>query len=194
MDLQTKNNKNSETCPQENIIAYLDGELSPPEELEMDLHLANCKTCSAELNAQKQVSTSLEIFLDELDDEIELPKNFTEVIKTRAESNVSGLRQPKERSLAFFISAVLILLSIIGLGTEVETFWLAIDKFTHQFLAVGGFIWHTVHNISLGLAVILRALSHHFVYSSITTSIFILGFFMVLVLTLSRMVFRYNRT
>ncbi len=181
-------------CPREEVVAYLDGELSPREEMDLDMHMANCKICSDELNAQKMVSTSLEIFLDEEPDDLELPENFTKVIKAKAESDVSGLRESKERPLAFFISAVLILLVVIGLGTELETVWFAVDKFTNQFLAVGGFIWHTIHNVALGFAVILRALSHHFVYSSALSLFFILAFLAMMFLVLSRMVLRFNRS
>ncbi len=193
MNLQSEKIKNSD-CPREEIVAYLDGELSSREELDFDLHLANCKVCMKELNTQKKVSTTLEILLEDKADDIELPENFTKIITTTAESNVSGLRHPKERFVAFSISAVLILLIVIGLGTEFETLRFAFDKFTNQFLAVGGFIWHTILNVATVFAVILRSLSQHFVFSSAFTLILIIAVFALTALILSKMLLRFERS
>lgn len=194
MNLPPEENKKPQKCPREEITAFIDGELSPAEELEFDLHLANCRMCAEELNAHKKVSTTLEILLEKESNEIDLPENFCKIVKTRAESDVGGLREKKERSFAFFIFAGLILFVFIGLGTEFETVWLAAQKFAGQFLAVGWFVWHAVLELAFVFAVILRFLSQHFVFSSILTVLLISSALIFTTLMLSRMVLRFNRS
>ena len=192
MNLQSDKIKG--TCSLEKLFAYIDGELSSQEEMSLDLHLANCRDCTRELNSHKKVSTTLEILLEEEAKEIELPEDFTRVVKTKAESNVSGLRQPKERSLALFICAFLFFIITIGLGTEVQTVWTAIERFTDQFTAVIGFVFHLVYSVSVGITVILSSLSHKFIFSSAISLTFVVVFFVCTLLALSRMVFYYNRS
>ncbi|MGI8543419.1 MAG: anti-sigma factor family protein [Aridibacter sp.] len=193
MNLQSEQIKDS-CCPREEIVAYIDGELSPREELDLDLHFSKCKICTRELNSQKKVSTTLEILLEDKAEDIKLPENFTKVITAKAESNVSGLRHPKERLSAVFISAILVLLVVVGLRTQFETVSFAVQKFTHQFLAVVGFIWHTIIDVALVFAVILRSLSQHFVYGSALTLVLILAVFAMTALILSRMVLHFQRS
>lgn len=194
MNLQTENIKTVCICPREEIVAYIDGELSPREELELDLHLADCKVCLEELNAQKKVSTTLEILLEDKADDFELPENFTKVVTAKAESNVSGLRQPRERSKAFLIFAVLSLTLILGLGTEIETVWSAFDKFADRFLTLGGFIWHTILEIAIGFAVVFGSLCQHFIYGSLLILIFVLGTLAMTALILSKTVLYSKRS
>lgn len=194
MNSQSEKIEDSSICPREEIAAYIDGELSSSEEMDLDLHLTNCKTCSDELNSQKKVSTTLEILLEDKADDFELPANFTKVITAKAESNVSGLRQPKERLSAFIIFAVLIALVVVGLGSRIDTVWFAFGKIAGQMMVVGGFVWHVIIDIGIVISVILRALSQHFIYSSISALILILMVFAMTALMLSKMVWRFNRS
>ncbi len=57
------------------IVAFIDGELLPHEELEFELHLTVCGSCAAELNEQKKLLCALDYALEN-DGEIELPANF----------------------------------------------------------------------------------------------------------------------
>src|SRR5687767_7691259 len=94
--------KDRMVCPSPELSAYIDGELSPREELELEVHLAECRTCADELNLQKSFLNALD---SSLDDEIEipLPKNFTKSVVANAESRVNGLRHPHEWRNAAFI-------------------------------------------------------------------------------------------
>jgi len=181
------------SCPREEVFTYLDGELSPAEEFDIEIHFADCKICRDEINAQKKVSTTLEIMLEQESKEIEVPENFTKVITTRAESNVSGLRQPKERSKALLICTILFFLAVIGLGTELKSVLRAFEKTAEQFAAVGGFIFHLVYDLANGVSVVLRYLSHRFIFTSAISLILIVAFFVFTSLALSRFVLRYNR-
>ena len=180
------------SCPREEIAAYIDGEINPREELELEMHFAVCKPCTEELNSQKKLLCALDSFcLNER--EIELPENFTKVIVTTAESNVSGLRRPQERRNALFICSALFLLVLLGLGGETDAVLGTFGKFAEQFVAVIGFVAHLVYDIAFGITVILRSLSSQFVFDSAVSFGFVAVFFLISVLTLSRLVIKYNR-
>ncbi len=147
------------------IVAFIDGELLPHEELEFELHLTVCGSCAAELNEQKKLLCALDYALEN-DGEIELPANFTKIVVTNAESKVSGLRRPQERSKALFVCAALFLLVLLGLGGETKTVLNTFEKFAEQFLAVGGFVWNLIYDVSVGTAIVLRSLSSQFIFNS----------------------------
>lgn len=164
------------------IAAFIDGELRPREELELELHLAVCGSCAAELNEQKKLLCALDYALENAK-QIELPANFTKIIVTNAESKVSGLRRPQERARALLICSSLFLLVLLGLGGETETILNTFRKFAEQFLAVGGFVWNLIYDVSVGTAIVLRSLSSQFIFNS-SASLVILTFFVFLFLIL----------
>jgi predicted anti-sigma-YlaC factor YlaD len=179
-------------CPRMQLAAYVDGELLPREELELEMHLAVCKNCAAELNEQKKLLHALDFALED-ESEFELPANFTKVIVANAESNVSGLRSSKERYRAFFVCLGLFLIVVTALGTESEAILNTFVKFAEQFLAVCGFAIHLIYNISIGTAVILRSLGSHFANDSAIAFVSFIGFLIVFLFALSRLFARYNR-
>lgn len=184
--------KNQDDCPRSEIAAYLDGELSPRAELELELHFAGCPNCSAELNEQKKLLCALDFALEN-EDQIELPENFTKVVVANAESNVQGLRCPRERNRALLVCAALFGLIFIGLGAETSQTFASFGTITEKFLAVGGFFVHLVHDISIAAAVIFRAFSLQFVFNS-TISAVLLGIcFVVSFLIFSRLMSRHRR-
>jgi len=191
MNLQV--NTTEKVCPREEIAAYVDGEISPREELELEMHFAVCKTCSEELNTQKKLLCALDSALLS-EREIEIPENFVRVVVTKAESSVSGLRRPQERWTALFICSALFLLVLIGLGEETGTIFAAFGKFAEQFMAVGSFIAHLIYDFAVGITVILRSLSNQFVFNSAVSVGLIIILFLLSLLTVSRLVVRFNRT
>ena len=180
-------------CSQRNdLAAYIDGELSAREELELEMHIAICGDCNSELNEQKNLLQALDFAL-ETEREIKLPANFTKIVVANAECKVSGLRRPQERFRALFVCAALFTLVILGLGGETRTVFGTFTKFAEQFLAVGGFVWNIVYDIAFGTAIILRSLSNQFVYNSTVFLAFICGLFFVLLFVFSRLTVRTNR-
>lgn len=184
--------KNEKLCPRAELAAYLDGELSQREEIELEAHLAICKTCAAELNKQKKLLCVLDFALDDRA-EIELPADFTKIVVASAESRVNGLRSSRERFKALFVCSFLFLAVVFGLGGQIETVFDTYLKFAGQFLAVGGFALHLIYDISVGAAVILRSLGNQWVSNSAVASAFPIAFFLVALLALSRLFARYNR-
>lgn len=193
MDLRSEK-IDGRNCPRVEIAEYLDGELPSREEFELEFHFAKCKVCAAELNAQKQVSSTLEIFLEQEQVKIELPKDFTKKVTVKAESNLEGVRSPKERSRGLFICGILFLLVAIGFSTEGKTLLFAVEKFTDQFLAVGGFVFHLFYTLSIGISAIFGSLCQRFIFSSTLALLMTVTAFVLAFMILSRMVFRYNRS
>lgn len=175
------------------IAAYIDGELQPREELELETHFIVCGSCAAELNEQKKLLRALDFALEN-ESEFELPGNFTRVVVANAESKVSGLRRPQERFRALFVCAALFLLTLVFFGSETDvllnTFW----KFAEQFLAVGGFVWNLIYDVAIGTAVVLRSLSNQLIYNSSASIALLIGLFFVSLLALSRLMTRYHRS
>ncbi len=179
-------------CPRSEIASYIDGDLDPREELDLELHFAGCPTCLVELNEQKKLLCALDFALEN-EDEIELPENFTKVVVANAESNVQGLRCPRERNRALLVCVALFGLIFIGLGAETSKTFASFGTVTEKFIAVGGFFVHLVHDISIAAAVIFRAFSLQFVFKS-TISAALLGIcFVVSFLIFSRLMSRHRR-
>ena len=194
MDLQT--HKNEQLCPCDDISSYLDGELSSHEEIVLEKHLANCKSCLDELNLQKKMLSALDFAFNEKNGqaEIELPENFAKVVAVTAESEVSGLRRPEERSRAFLLCAGLFLLILVGLGTETKRVFTTFTDFSEQLMALGGFIFRLGYDLAIGLCIISRALCQQFIISSIFEILLILCIFIFSFILLSRLIVRVNRT
>lgn len=186
--------KTESVCSRQQIIAYVDGDLSPREEIVLEKHLAVCKTCAEELNEQKKLLLALEFALDENEREFELPEEFTKIVVTNAESNVSGLRRPQERFKAFFVCAALFLLILIGLGKETGNVVKTSNQFVAQIWAVGGFAFELIHDLAVGITVILRTLSHRFIFNSAISLGILLLFFIFTSLILTRWFAREYRT
>lgn len=184
--------QSKEVCPREEIAAYIDGEISLRCELELEMHFAVCSSCTNELNSQKKLLCVLDSMIL-TEKEVELPTDFTKIVVTKAESNVSGLRLPQERRNALFICAALFLPLLIGFGTETETVLATFAKFTEQIFAVGGLVFHLVYDIAFGAVVILRSLSNQVAFSSLASSALILILFVISLITVSRLMIRFNR-
>jgi predicted anti-sigma-YlaC factor YlaD len=190
MNLQDSTIENE--CPRDELAAYIDGELSSREELELEIHLANCQTCAVELNEQKKLLCVLDFAL-EGERKIELPENFTKVIIANAQSNVSGLRSPGERFKAISVCSVLLLFALVGLGGETGAFLKTFVTFTDRIFAVGGFVVHFIYDVSIGMAVILRSLGNQMVNNSAVAFAALIAFFFVSLFAVSRLFVRYNR-
>ena len=180
-------------CPSGEISSYIDGELSPVRELELERHFLSCETCLAELNLQKKFLIALDHAL-EGEEEIALPVNFTKVVVANAESRVSGLRRRSERYNAFFVCAGLFLIIIFALGasgtnTALDGFFVVVEK----LVAVGGFVVHLIYDIAVGAVVIIRSLTSRFIFDSSIKLLFP-GIAVVYIYIVSRLTSLINRS
>jgi anti-sigma factor RsiW len=190
MNLQ--NSKFEIDCPSAEISSYIDGELTPRRELELEQHFAACESCLAELNLHKKFLIALDHALDS-EVEVGLPANFTQIVVANAESQVRGLRRPSERFNAFFVCSGLFLIIIFALGasgshTAIDAFFVVFEKVA----AVGSFAAHAAYDLTIGAVIILRSLASHIVFNS-TLALLFPGVAAVYLYIVSRIVALINR-
>lgn len=143
-------------CPVDEIASYIDGELGPVRELEVEAHFAECTACADELNLQKQFLCGLEASLKR-PDELALPRDFTKHIVANAESTVSGLRRPRERFNAVFICAGLMLFILFALGTDAGRLLGALSAAVDKVAAIGLFFVHLIYDLFIGITIVMRS-------------------------------------
>ena len=181
------------TCPRAEVLAFIDGELSMCDDRDFEFHLSVCKKCADELQSQKQMLCALNLAFDSPQHSFELPKNFTETIIAKAESNVSGLRKPEERSRAFVLCLILFAFVVFGLGESLGKVVSVWQTLTEQVVAVVGFTADLMLDIFTGFAVILRALSQKFVFDSQVSTIAFFGLLFVAFVAFSHILFKHHR-
>lgn len=179
-------------CPSFEIAAYIDGELDPARESELELHLASCTECAEEMNLQKQFLCSLNSSLKN-DTEIELPVNFTKTIVANAEGSVSGLRRPRERFNAIFICSTLLLFGLFALGAGAGGFLDTMLGVAEKSVAVVSFIGRIAYSVLIGVNVLLRAFSSQTQIPSFV-SVIAVALSCVLFIVVSRRFLRFPRT
>ena len=164
--------KNMFVCPREEIGAFLDGELSADQEAVFETHIASCPDCREELNLQRSFLIALNGSLEENAD-IQIPKDFTRNIISRAESDLSGIRSRSERVVALSIAGILILMAAAALGGEfssvIRPARAAIEKLSGLCEVVG----HISYRFVFGTMAVLRsALSRQEIGLSIAAVLF----------------------
>lgn len=180
------------TCPSPDISAYLDGELAEGAELVLEMHLADCRLCSDELNLQKSFLNALGSSLD-AEKGIDLPSGFTKAVVANAESRVSGLRKPHERRNAAFICMALVGTAFLALGSSTETAFAAAAGLAESIFAVAASAGHFVYDIALGSAIVFRSLASAFVFNSAAASASLLFVFVLSLYIFSRLLGRFRR-
>ena len=185
--MNTETAQFDQICDAETLAAYLDGELAPAAELALEKHLARCGDCAARLNEQKKMLGTLdEAFAADFD----LPADFTRKVIVKAETNVRGLRCPRERSRAVWICASLFLLILIGLGSETGVVLSAFAHFLEQTAAVGSFAARIIYDIAFGAAIILRSFARHFDFGIFALFLLLTFISLFFYLTVSRFTLR----
>ena len=179
-------------CPSPDISAYLDGELTPDQELRLDLHMAGCRVCSDELNLQKSILNALDGSFDEKS--IELPTDFTKTVVAHAESRVSGLRHPSERRRAAVVLAILLVFAYIVLGSNVGVVLDSTTAIAEKVIAVVFSAGYLVYNIALATVVVFKSLVSGLVFGSGANVVILLLVFVVSLLLSSRLLVRFHRT
>ncbi len=186
-------NENQTACPSPEISAYIDGELTPHDELQLEMHIADCHLCREDLNLQKTFLNALDMSI-EAAQSIELPLDFTKSVVANAESNVAGLRRPFERRNAAIICFTLVALALLALGSNAENAFIAGGAVAGKVVAVVVASGHFIYDIALGTTVVSRSLASSLVFGSSTA---ISLFLFVLVLSLfvfSRLLVRFHRS
>ncbi|HUF05320.1 MAG TPA: zf-HC2 domain-containing protein [Aridibacter sp.] len=186
--------KSGADCANFDVAAYLDGEISPSEEILIEQHFSVCENCLSEFQLQKKMLSALDNALSYDPAVRGVPANFAKVVTVNAESSVTGIRNPPERFRALFVCAFLLLLVTVSLGTEAGSVAFdASQKAASQAFSVAGFIVHFLYEVGIGVGVVLRYVGQGVVYNSLVSAAVSLLFFTLSSVALSRMILRYNR-
>lgn len=146
-------------CQEEQIAAYIDGELEASASALFEQHLLECRVCSAELNAQRLFMCELDATLT-LAPDLPVPSNFAQIVAARAESDMSGVRDNREHKRAFRFCLILALASFSLLGAAAtKAVFFSGRTVANQILGIFGLLWTTLYDAAVGLAVISRVIS-----------------------------------
>jgi hypothetical protein len=167
MELKQIHDQNE--CPRDEISSYIDGELDPGQELELELHFASCQKCTEDLTLQRQFLCALDASLEN-EPEIELPKDFTRVVVASAESRVSGLRRPTERFNAAFICSGLFLVMMFSIGAASGDALGIVFHILEKTATVASFLGHMAYDVAIGTIIVIRSLSSYFIFDHSPTS------------------------
>ena len=192
MSAQTPNNQ---ACRSEEIVAYLDGDLDAEASALLEAHFAECAGCDDELKAQERLLRELDFALAE-DARVEMPKNFAQVVAARAQSDLSGVRAPRERRRALRLCAALSIVAFILLGGAAmsESIFAPLRAIWKCFAAIFGFLGHALYDLGAGFAVISRGVGGHILFESRASSLLVFLLFASALFMLRRLIVGYHRT
>jgi anti-sigma factor RsiW len=183
-------------CPRTSLTAaYLDGELDPAASEEFDAHARSCPDCAAALLEQRRLLCLLDTaFDDTFEKRLKLPDGFTRQLTARAQNDLSGVRDARERRRALKICALLGAAAFALLG------FAALDVVIRPALgALGaasgvlGVAGRASAEAGSGAAVVLRAVAGRLVSGAESAALFWVLLLAAGVLLLLRLVSRYHR-
>jgi predicted anti-sigma-YlaC factor YlaD len=182
-------------CGSEEIIAYLDGELDAASVDLLEEHLAVCAGCTTELETQRRLLRELDFAL--LDNaNVEMPANFAQIVAARAQADLSGMRDRRERKRAFRLCALLAVMAVALLGGSAvtESVLAPLRAIWRVGAALINFLGHALYDAGAGLAVITRGVGGHLVFESRLASIIVFLLFAAALFMLRRLIAGYHRT
>jgi predicted anti-sigma-YlaC factor YlaD len=186
---------NTSFCSAEEITAYLDSELDAVSLARLEEHFATCSSCQAELETQRRLLRELDFALTD-NASVEMPKNFAQVVAARAQADLSGMRDRRERRRAFRLCVVLAAMSVALLGGAAasETVLAPLRAIWRGGSALVSFLGHALYDAGAGLAVISRGIGGHLVFESRPVSVIVLLLFVLALFMLRRLIAGYHRT
>jgi predicted anti-sigma-YlaC factor YlaD len=161
--METEKRQLSIDCFADQISAYIDGELSSGEELQLEAHVRDCSHCAGELKLQRQFLCALDATLDSQPD-IKIPVDFTKVIVANAESHLSGLRRQTERFNAAFICSGIFLIMMFSVGAASGDALGTVSAGFEKALVIGSFLGHMAYDIAIGVVIVIRSISSQLVF------------------------------
>ena len=186
---------NTSVCSAEEITAYLDSELDAVSLVRLEEHCATCASCQAELETQRRLLRELDFALAD-EASVEMPVNFAQVVAARAQADLSGMRDRRERRRAFRLCVVLaaVAVALLGGAAVSETVLAPLRAIWRGGTALVSFLGHALYDAGAGLAVISRGIGGHLVFESRPVSVIVLLLFVLALFMLRRLIAGYHRT
>ncbi|HZE68615.1 MAG TPA: zf-HC2 domain-containing protein [Pyrinomonadaceae bacterium] len=181
------------TCQQEQIVAYIDGELDASSLDVFEQHLEACESCRAELTDHRLLLCELDAVMGQPPD-VSAPANFAQIIAAHAETDMQGVRSRAEHKRALRLILIVGLAAFSLLGTSAADLVTGSGRvLATDIFGLAGFLWSVIYDTGVSAAVISKVLSRKlFIESgSLGWSVVFLG---LAVLLLSRLIVSYHRT
>lgn len=181
---------------QQEVAAYLDGELNESATHNFERHLATCEHCRALLADQRRVLAALEgaFGAGTSIGAVELPESYVRVVAARAKADVSAVRTRHERRYAFGLCVALSFTTFIVLGAAAsakvyEHFGIA----ARALLSLARLGAEAASDFLVGASVLLRAISECLPDELRVTPIVLCGVFCFALALLLRLITSYWR-
>ena len=180
-------------CPQEDVAAYLDGELSGDALDRFEDHLKSCAHCDDELRAQRELLCTLEAAFGD-SRTFDLPNNFTRVVTARAENDLRGVRNKHEgrRALQLCASLALVSFALLGAATRVIV-WEPVQSFFRVMRVFLDLVWQATSEAAATGIVLIRMIGGAILPAQIGFGVFLFLSFLVSVSLLLFLIAKYHR-
>ena len=180
-------------CELEDVAAYLDGELDGPALLHFEEHVKHCKECATELRAQRQLLCTLDVAFNQSKG-FDLPSNFSRVVTARAENDLAGMRNGRERKRAIQLCMALALVSfgLLGAATRAIVF----DPLRSSLRVVrvlSDLLWQVVSDAVSAASVCARVIGRAMLDTQPGSRLLLVFAFILSVSCLSFLIVRYRR-
>ena len=181
-------------CQSEQIAAYLDGDLDDNSCFELEQHIKQCASCSAELTEQRRLLCAFDSALSP-SGELPLPRDFARIVAVHAESDMRGVRARAEhkRALRYCVLLLLASFALLGAATSKVVFG-AGRAIVHRASGVFDLAWTSAYDALSGVTVISRVVGKGFIPGSYLARFAAIIFLALVVVLLSRLVAGYHRT
>ena len=151
-------NANNNQCPKERVAAYLDGMLDADASRLFEKHLYNCTFCNTELNEQRRFILALDSELG-VSSNLPLPTNFIRLVTTRAERDLSGMRDRLEHKRAARLCLILACAGFALIGAAAsKAILLSSRTIAEQVFGIFSLLWTALRDAAVGLTVVSRVL------------------------------------
>ena len=180
-------------CELEDVAAYLDGELDGAALVQFEAHVKQCPECTVELRAQRQLLCTLDVAFNQSKG-FDLPSNFSRVVTARAENDLAGMRNGRERKRAIQLCMVLALVSfgLLGAATRAIVF----DPLRSSLRVVrvlSDLLWQVVSDAVSAASVCARVIGRAMLDTQPGSRLLLVFAFILSVSCLSFLIVRYRR-
>jgi anti-sigma factor RsiW len=147
----------SSSCVGHEVSAYLDGELASGALLAFEEHLKECRSCAQKLEEQRRLLCTLDMAFGN-EKSIALPADFARVVTAHAQTDMSGVRERRERGRALRLCAALMLIVFALLGTAAlnDSVFEPVATFGRYSGAALGILWRAIYDAGAAVTVIVR--------------------------------------
>jgi anti-sigma factor RsiW len=180
-------------CDLEDVAAYLDGELTSAALDRFEQHAKACVACADELRMQRQLLCTLDVAFNDSHG-FDLPNNFARVVTARAENDLSGMRNRRERRRAVQLCAVLALVAFGLLGAATRTVVLdPLRSFFRTTRVLSDFVWQAASQAASGALVVVRMIGRAALLTQTGSRFFLVLAFLLSISFLSLLIVKYHR-